>query len=103
MNKNVKFNSKYYQEKVLHPMYAEEIPFLYPNGFHRIKLHQEKATNHTSKTPLHSLTKTKTKKKKMNISASIEYIPISHTPVNSSDASSMASRALSLQKRAIEG
>ena len=35
------------QENILHPIFAREIPFLYPNVFHRHKHHQGKATSHT--------------------------------------------------------
>ena len=44
---NVKINTKYYQEKVLRQIFIEEIRFLYPNDFHRVKLHQDKVTSHT--------------------------------------------------------
>ena len=44
---NVKSNSKYYEEKydlrdTLHPIFTEEIPFLYTSDFLRVKLHRDK-------------------------------------------------------------
>ncbi|GBN62665.1 hypothetical protein AVEN_138367-1 [Araneus ventricosus] len=49
VEKNIKNNSTYYPENVLRPIFREKIPFLYPNDFQRVKLHQDKATSHTSK------------------------------------------------------
>ena len=51
---NVKFNSKYYRDKVLTSIFTEEIPFLYLGDFHAFKLHQGTEWSRTSKIPLHS-------------------------------------------------
>ncbi|GBM51342.1 hypothetical protein AVEN_110799-1 [Araneus ventricosus] len=92
--KNVKINSTYYQEKVLHPIFTEEIPFLYPNDFQRVKLHQDKAASHTSKstTALHE---------KMETDTCIAYIPFQHIPAKSPDVSPMDYFAFGLLKRAL--
>ena len=37
--KNIEINSKYHQEKILWPIFTEDIPFHYANEFHRGKLH----------------------------------------------------------------
>ena len=39
---NVKFNSTYYQEKVLWSIFTKETSFIYLNGFQRVELHLEK-------------------------------------------------------------
>ena len=36
---NVRINSMYYREKVLCLKFTEEIPFLYPNDFNRVKFY----------------------------------------------------------------
>ena len=36
---NVRINSMYYREKVLQLTFTEEISFLFPNDFHRVKLY----------------------------------------------------------------
>lgn len=49
VEKNVKINSSYCQEKVSRPIFVEEIPSLCPNYFERVKLQQDK-TNQNPKT-----------------------------------------------------
>ena len=44
MVRDSKIKSKYYQKKVLRPIFTKEIPFLHPNDFHRVKPHYDKAT-----------------------------------------------------------
>lgn len=94
VEKNVKINSSYYQEKVLRPIFTEEIPLLYPNDFQRVKLHQDKATSHTSKTTTAFLEKMKT-------DTGIAYIPFQHIPAKSPDVSPMDYCAFGLLKRAL--
>ncbi|GBN45107.1 hypothetical protein AVEN_138587-1 [Araneus ventricosus] len=94
VEKNFKINSTYYRERVLHPIFTEEIPFLYLNDFQIVKLHQGKATSHTSKstTALHE---------KMKTDTCIAYIPFQHIPAKSSDVSPMDYCVFGLFKRAI--
>ena len=56
--KNIETNSKYYQKKVLLPIFNEEIPFFH--DFHRIKRNLDKARSHTSKNTTAFLVKMKT-------------------------------------------
>ncbi|GBN30660.1 hypothetical protein AVEN_237540-1 [Araneus ventricosus] len=93
--KNVKINSSYYQEKILRPIFTEEIPFLYPNDFPpRVKLHQDETTSRTSKTTSAFL-------ERMETDAVIAYIPIQHIPAKSPDISPMNYRAFSLLKSSL--
>ncbi|GBM27937.1 hypothetical protein AVEN_146159-1 [Araneus ventricosus] len=91
---NVKIESTYYQEKVLRPIFAEEIPLLYPNDFQRVKLHQDKAPSRTSKSTTAFLVKVET-------DTGIAYIPFQHIPAKSPDVSPMGYRAFGLLKRAL--
>ena len=59
---------------------TKEILPLYPNDFHRVKIHQNKATNPTSKNITAFLGK-------MKIDTSIEYIPFQYIPAKSPDVS----------------
>ena len=52
MEENVTINSKHYQEKILCPIFTEDIPFLYLSGFHRVKFNQNEATSHISKSTI---------------------------------------------------
>ena len=49
VKKNVKINSKYYQKKVFRPIFTKEIPLPDSNNFHRVKFHEDRATNDTLK------------------------------------------------------
>ncbi|GBM86860.1 hypothetical protein AVEN_223908-1 [Araneus ventricosus] len=75
-------------------MFTEEIPFLYPNDFQRVKFHQDKATNHTSKSTTAFLEKKRT-------DTGIAFIPFQHIPENSPDVSYMDYCAFGLMKRAL--
>ena len=48
VDKNVKFNSKYYQKYILTPIFKYEIPNIYPQCHQSVELHQNKANNHTA-------------------------------------------------------
>ena len=78
VGKNAKINSMYYQKDVLRPIFTEEIPFLYLDDFYKVKLHQGKATCHTSKSTSAFLEKMKT-----------EYIHFQHSPAKSPDVPPM--------------
>ncbi|GBM55268.1 hypothetical protein AVEN_272339-1 [Araneus ventricosus] len=92
--KNVKINSTYYQEKVLRPIFTEEISCLYPNDFQRVKLHQDKATSRTSKSTIAFLEKLKTY-------IGIAFIHFQHIPAKPLDVSPMDYCALGLSKRVL--
>ncbi|GBN23068.1 hypothetical protein AVEN_233990-1 [Araneus ventricosus] len=94
MGKNVQINSTYYQEKVLRPIFTEEIPFFYPNDCQRVKLQQDKTTSHTSKSTTAFLEKMKT-------DTGIAFIPFQHIPSKSPDISPMDYCAFGLFKRAL--
>lgn len=47
--KQVKVNAKYYIEKVLKPYLEIEVKKLYPGEEHKVTLHHDKASSHTSK------------------------------------------------------
>ena len=49
VEKNVKFNSMYYQEKFLRPIKIEEFLFLHPNDIHSVNIHNDKTKSQTSK------------------------------------------------------
>ncbi|GBO46880.1 hypothetical protein AVEN_39946-1 [Araneus ventricosus] len=91
VKKSVKINSTYYQEKVLRPIFTEEIPFLYPNDFQRVKLHQDKDASHTSKSTTAFLEKMKT-------DTGIAHIPFQYIPTKSPDISPMDYCAFGLVK-----
>ncbi|GBM72233.1 hypothetical protein AVEN_83910-1 [Araneus ventricosus] len=80
VGKNVKVNSTYYQEEALRPIFTKEIPFLYPDDFQRVKLHQDKATSPTSKSTTEFLEEIKT-------DTSIAYIHFQHIPAKSPSVS----------------
>ncbi|GBO29915.1 hypothetical protein AVEN_208472-1 [Araneus ventricosus] len=94
VKKNVKINSTYYQENFLRPIFTEEIPFLYPNDFQRVKLHQVKATSHTSKRTTAFL-------EKMTTDTGIAYLAFQHIPAKSPDVSPMDYCAFGLLKIAL--
>ncbi|GBM32550.1 hypothetical protein AVEN_187105-1 [Araneus ventricosus] len=92
--KNIKISSTYYQEKVLSPIFTEEIPFPYPNDFQRVKLHLDKVTSYTSKITTEFLEKMKT-------DTEIAYIPFQHISQKSPYVSPMDYWAFGLWKRAL--
>ena len=47
IDKNVKINSKYYQEHVLTPVSEYEISELYSQFYQWVELHQDKSSSHT--------------------------------------------------------
>ncbi|GBL89123.1 hypothetical protein AVEN_255253-1 [Araneus ventricosus] len=89
MEKNVQINSTYYQEKVLRPILTEKHLFI-PITF-RVKLHQDKATSHTSKSTTAFVEKNDT---------GIAYIPFQHILAKSPEVSPMDYCAFGLLKRA---
>ncbi|GBM17952.1 hypothetical protein AVEN_111098-1 [Araneus ventricosus] len=72
----------------------EEILFLYPSDFQRVKLHQDKATSCTSKGTTAFLEKMKT-------DTGIAYIPFQHIPVKSPDVSPVECYTFGLLKTAL--
>ncbi|GBL81716.1 hypothetical protein AVEN_93492-1 [Araneus ventricosus] len=74
--------------------FTEEIPFIYSNGFQRVKLHQDKATTPTSKSTTAFLEKMKT-------DTGTAYIPFQHIPVKSPELSPLDYCAFGLVKRAL--
>ena len=91
IEKNAKINSIYYQEKILTPIFKEEIPSLYPFDLYKVELHQDKASSQTSKSTAIFL-------EKMRIETGIKTIPFSHIPVKAPDASPMDFCAFGLLK-----
>ena len=55
VEKKDKVNSVYYQEKVLSPIYFDEIPSLYGSEMNNVWIHQDKASSHTSTSTLRFL------------------------------------------------
>ena len=49
VHKNVKVSGPYYVEYVLKPLLEKHLKSLYPNEYHKIFLHHDKATSHTCK------------------------------------------------------
>ena len=92
--RNVKIFSKYHQEKVLRAIFTEEFLFLCPNGFDRVKLHQDQATSHTSES-------TAVFPEKMNTDTSIKHMSLQHIPTKSPDVSPMDYCNFGLLKRVL--
>ena len=59
--KNVKVNSVNYVDYVLKPYFEKYLPVLYPNEMHKILLHHDKASSHTSKYTTQYLNKMRAK------------------------------------------
>ena len=83
-----------YEQKFLRSTFSVENSLLHPNGFHRVKFHQDKDTSHTTKSITIFL-------EKMEIDASIEYTQVQLTSENSDRVLSKEYRALCLLKRAL--
>ncbi|KFM72922.1 Transposable element P transposase, partial [Stegodyphus mimosarum] len=81
-------------EKVLRPIFIEKIPFLHPNGFQRMKLQQDKGTNHTSKSTIAFFEKVKP-------DTDIACIHFKSIPAKSPDVSPMDYCVFGLLKRAL--
>ena len=92
MTKNVKINSKYYQEHVLTPVLKCEIPDLCSQFHQCIKLSQENASSH----PLHTIVFQEKKKK-----TKIKTIIFTNIPIKSLDVSLMYFCAFGLLKSAL--
>lgn len=92
--KNVKVNSLHYQRTVLDPIYRRELPALYGREVTRVRLHQDKASSHTSRSTLAHL-------RKLEQETGIKAIPFEDIPVKSPDASPMDYCAFGLLKRAL--
>ena len=73
-------------------IFKEEIPFLYRNNFHSMKLYQDKTTSHTSKSTFTFL-------EKMKIDTSNGNMPFQHILVKSSDVSPIDYCVFGLLKR----
>lgn len=97
VERNAKIYSSYFLKNT---MFTEEIRFLYPNDFERVKLHQDKATVILQNLLLHSLKEWKPTQ---------AYLPLQYIFVKSPDISPMdyccafvqLKRALSKQKSTI--
>ena len=94
VEKKAKVNSVCYQEKVLSPVYFDEVPSLYGSEMNDVWIHQDKASNHTSTSTLRFL-------KDMEQKTGIHAVPNSDIPVKSPDAVPMNFCAFSLVKRAL--
>jgi hypothetical protein len=94
IEKNAKINSKYFQDKILTPIFEKDIPSLYPMDLDKVELHQDKASSHTSKSTALFL-------EKMRNETGIKAIPFGHIPVKSPDASPMDFCAFGLLKQAL--
>ena len=57
VDKNVKFNSKYYQKYILTPIFKYEIPNIYPQCHQSVELHEDKASCRTSQSTIAFLEK----------------------------------------------
>lgn len=82
VEKNVKINSKYYQEHILSPIFLNEIPSLYPQCHQSVELNQDKACSHTSKSTVNFL-------KEMEQKTGIKAIPFTDIPTKSPGVSPM--------------
>lgn len=94
VEKNVKINSKYYQEHILSPIFLNEIPSLYPQCHQSVRLHQDKASSHTSKSTVNFL-------KEMEQKTGIKAVPFTDIPTKSPDVSPMDFCAFGLLKSAL--
>ena len=61
IDKNVKINSKCYQEHVLTPVFKYEIPDFYSHFHQCIELHQDKASSHALQSAIAFLKKNGTR------------------------------------------
>ena len=80
VERNVKINSEYYQQRILTPIFEEEIPELYGNSVNKVYFHQDKASSHTSISTVNYMNYLSGK-------TGINVIPFNHIPVKSPDAS----------------
>ena len=94
VEKKAKVNSVYYQEKVLSPIYFDEIPSLYGSEMNNVWIHQDKASSHASTSKLRLL-------EDMEQKTGIHAVPYSDIPVKSPDAAPMDFCAFGLLKRAL--
>lgn len=77
---NVKINSQYYIESVLKPLLEDSLPKLYPGELHKIFVHHDKASSHTSRRTAQYATDLKNR-------LGISIISNEEIPVKSPDAS----------------
>lgn len=91
-----KINSAYYQTNVLQPIYDHDIPRLYGADAQRVRIHQDKASSHTSASTRQFL-------QRMEQETGIHAIPFTDIPVKSPDAAPMDFCAFGLLKRALGG
>ena len=81
-------------KKVLHSVFIEEILFINPNDFHRVKLCQEKASNHSSRSTTALL-------EKMKIDTNLEHVSFQNNPAKYPDISFMDYYAFVLLKKVL--
>ena len=98
VEKKAKVNSVYYQEKVLSSIYFDEIPSLYGSEINNVRIHQDKASSHTSTWTLWFLEDMEDMEQKTAIHA----VPYSDIPVKSPDAAPMDFCAFGLLKELLE-
>ena len=91
VEKKAKVNSVYYQEKILSPIYLDEIPSLYGSEMNNVWIHQDKASSHTSTSTLRFLEDIEQKTR-------IHAVPYSDILVKSPDAAPMDFCAFGLLK-----
>jgi len=77
---NVKINADYYVKYVLKPIIEKFIPSLYPSEVHKIFLHHDKASSHTT-------SKTQQYLEQARANFGINFISNTEIPVKSPDAS----------------
>ena len=76
----VKINSEFYIEKVLRPLLEDSVAKLYPGETHKIFIHHDQASSHTSK-------KTANYAEDLKARLGMTLIPNSQIPVKSPDTS----------------
>src|SRR5207244_12222551 len=75
----VKINSEFYIEKVLKPLLEDSVAKLYPGETHKIFIHHDKASSHTSRFPAQYAADLKSR-------LGMTMIPNEEIPVKSHDA-----------------
>ena len=94
VGKNVKVNAVYFQEKVMDPIFDQDIPRLYGDDSSKVWIHMDKASSHTARSSLRYYSR------KSN-ETGLHVIPFSDIPVKSPDASPMDFCAFGLLKQGL--
>ena len=89
-----KINSLYYQQNVIRPIMLDVIPKLYGSDRHKVWVHQDKASSHTSRS-------TTQYSAQLSEETGINIIPFSAVPVKSPDAAPMDFCAFGLLQQAL--